>query len=382
MKGPVTFAPITNKKKSSTGRSIGDLLADPELLSADMASAYLSHKGWKVLYPALEKAILARGRKIRLLVSTKDSFTDPEALEAAQRLSKTSGKHKTKDKHKANDKLFQVRLSRNPRFHAKAYLFEFPQRTTVIIGSANLTSQGLRTDGELSLRIDVPSGDPSVQGLRAWFTQEFENGRVVDPILLNAYRRARPKNAGKAPRTSAARQSFLKALRAVNPESDDSDDTSPEEKRVVWQASIHYAISDRSEHRLERDADWYRGSEPEFICHASRPRAFEDVKENDKVLVFDFTDGKRNGWARPATVIETNDYPRTDDGRYFLVLRYSKKGRKRLSRNYKGSLVDRGFAKSGSALTKILDAPLRRMGKSQLQVAKDDFGVPLGLTRR
>lgn len=381
MKAPVTFGPITNKKKSSTGRSIGDLLADPELLSADMASAYLSHKGWKVLYPALEKAILARGRKIRLLVSTKDSFTDPEALEAAQRLSKTSGKHKTKDKHKANDKLFQVRLSRNPRFHAKAYLFEFPQRTTLIIGSANLTSQGLRTDGELSLRVDVPAKNPSVTELRRWFEKEFGNGRVVDSKLLEAYRRARPKNAGKAPPTSAARRRFLKALRAVNPKTVGGDPP-PKGEKAVWQASIHGEIGDQTKDILDRDADWYRGSDPEFICYASRPKAFEDVKENDKVLVFDFTDGKRNGWARPATVVETNDYPDTDDGRYFLVLRYSKKGRKRLSTNYKGSLVDRGFAKSRTALVAILDASLRRMGKSQLRITTDDFGVPLGLIRR
>jgi HKD family nuclease len=367
----VTFGPITNKRGNDTGRVLAKLLGERNLGSAALASAYLTRKGWGLLRPALEKAVAARGRTVRLLVGIKDYFSEPRALEAVHRLVKASGGR------------LQARISRNPRFHAKAYLFERGGKTTVIAGSANLTSGGLRVDGELSIQVEGSSDDPSVERLQRWFDDEFVSARVLDREILDAYRRARPDRASRASPAGVRRRRFLQILQAITPESGrrpdgtSLSDLRERTERIIWHAEIGDVLSKGAEKELREDADWYRGQEPALICYSNRPASFAEVKPGDKILVFDFSGGKERRWACPATVRETHDYPPTEGGRFFLVLRYARKGRRKLTRDYVRSLLRRGFARN----RKALHATLRRMGVQKLLVAAEDFGRPLGLSR-
>lgn len=59
-------------------------------------------------------------------------------------------------------------------FHPKIYLFEGNKRTRLIIGSSNLTSQGLFKNVEASLRIDFLNGDVTGKKLKEQFETYFK----------------------------------------------------------------------------------------------------------------------------------------------------------------------------------------------------------------
>ncbi len=356
-----------NGEKHGTGRLLGELLTDARLCSASFATAYLTGSGWKFLRPALETAVLQRGRRVRLLVGIKDCFTDPEALAAACRLSKVS------------ENRFQIRISRNPRFHAKLYLFEHKKKATVITGSANLTSDGLFKDGEFSLRVDGPVTHSSVRDLQRWFDSQFDDGRDVENGILTLYRAVWSRTQLARTSSNSVNKDLMKALRPIPPAGNfPGEAQSPRPERATWRASIEDVLSDQAEEQLQMNGDWYRRAEPDFICFPNRPRAFDRVQRGDGLLVFDFSRGKRKGLARPATVLGTQSYPRTKDGKHFLVLRYARKGSRRMTTQYTRSLVERGFVKrKGDMVTTLSELRGRK-----LAIARDDYAKLLALKRR
>ena len=339
---------------------LSDHLRNSGLRSAWLASAYLTLPGWKRLRPAIEVAV-DRGRQVQLLVSIKDYFTHPDALEAALRLS-------------LKEKRFQLRISRNPRFHAKAYLFDLGARTTALIGSANVTTGGMQIDGDLSLQVDAPSDSRSMISMRRWFADEFdeEHSRHLDQPLLDAYRKVCPK-APSAPPISAKASSDLHALLNTKTPEAESTSAGPNEDRsvttVLWQMHIDGDLSPEAAEQL-KTADWFATREPAVICFGAEPGQFSHVRKGHRVLVFDFSTGLRKGRMRPASVIETHDYPPTDDGRLFIVLKYARTGSKMLTTEFKKHLRAIGFGPSKKAFT----WNLRRVPARLRSALRDEFG--------
>lgn len=78
-----------------------------------------------------------RGIKGRILTSDYLNFSDPDALE-------------TLLKYFSN---IEIRVYSGKPFHAKGYLFQHPNYSSVVVGSSNLTQQALTTTRELNLRL-------------------------------------------------------------------------------------------------------------------------------------------------------------------------------------------------------------------------------------
>jgi HKD family nuclease len=53
---------------------------------------------------------------------------------------------------------FSVRLSTEPQFHRKVYMLRGRTNNAIIVGSSNLTRDGLRSGGELNLLVCFPNG--------------------------------------------------------------------------------------------------------------------------------------------------------------------------------------------------------------------------------
>jgi HKD family nuclease len=356
--------PITNGKLVNTGRVLSELMDDPACQQAALASAYVTKAGLRRLLASVKRLVQGRGRTIRILTGLKDYFTDPEALAILWHLAR-----------KSKGRLV-VRVSRNLRFHAKLYLVDLGKWSVTIVGSANLTSEGLATDGELSALIKTMASDKISKRFWAWFDKEFTSARDLDERLIETYRRARKSNRPVQTRIKDKR--LLAMLRGIMPNHEGSqragnagakDQSSP----AYWRGTIDASMSDKGMAQLREAATWFTGSEPDFICYANSPSALKNVRTGDYLFVFDSSKGKRNGWVKVARVIETHDYPPTNDGRCFLVLRYCKKGKKRLTTEYLHSLVARGFFENKAS---AFDFTLRRLGQEKLEVLKQDFTLP------
>jgi HKD family nuclease len=82
---------------------------------------------------------------VRLLTGLYQKFTEPQALRTLLRIQEeTCGQ-------------LSVRLSLEPQFHRKMYLLTSRTRSTAILGSSNLTRDGLRSGGELNVMVCLPT---------------------------------------------------------------------------------------------------------------------------------------------------------------------------------------------------------------------------------
>lgn len=333
----VGFGPITNGQVTNTGQVIRRWLNDPACTEFAIASAYVTLSGLRALQPDLTRAFTRGNMHVRFLTGIKDCFTEVESLEYLLRLANRFPERLT------------VRLSRNPRFHAKCFLFKVDSLSKVIVGSANLTSGGMTVDGELSIQIETDRENPSASRLWRWFEREFRNATTLDEKLLGAYREAWFDCRPKKPISTGARKRLLELLRPTKPANLSGNVAT---NRQWWLTTIEGSLSTRSMAMLA-DTRWYQRNEPELICYPEKPSAFDRVAKGDKLVVLDTTRGKRRSWMRLATVQNVHDYPRTPDGSFFLVLKYNRRGKKKLSRDFVRGLIEQGVFETSKIFDKL-----------------------------
>ncbi|MFB0536317.1 MAG: phospholipase D-like domain-containing protein [Anaerolineae bacterium] len=125
---------------NASGQTVADLLG--ELASNArrilIAVAFLSKDGWTIAKDWLQDS-LDRGCHIELFVGTDFYRTDPPALREAEALLRD----------KTGCALWICRRRSKSVFHPKLYVFESDSEIVAVVGSANLTSGGLRDNREV-----------------------------------------------------------------------------------------------------------------------------------------------------------------------------------------------------------------------------------------
>ena len=106
-----------------------------------LAVAFITRSGVEEIVQPLREAA-GRG-KVRLLTGLYQKVTQPEALEVLLRLQR-----QTKVR-------LETRVSCDPTFHRKLYLLQRGTTAYVIIGSSNLTREGLQSGGELNALVEA-----------------------------------------------------------------------------------------------------------------------------------------------------------------------------------------------------------------------------------
>ena len=140
-----------------------------------IAVAFLKRSGLTILYPHIVEA-LQDNCDVVFIVGLDFGQTEPEALKAILHLTK----------HYGNCSLYlALPKQRSKIFHPKIYYFKMAQTISAIIGSANLTSGGLKDNHECSLYIEVDSKNNVVEEIENYFHATINSDFCAKATILH-----------------------------------------------------------------------------------------------------------------------------------------------------------------------------------------------------
>jgi hypothetical protein len=88
-----------------------------------------------------------------------------------------------------------VRISRDPHFHWKSYTAVRKTQTTIIVGSSNLTADGLQNSGELNLTVQVATTSGQFRDINRVFDDEWSRSVPIESTSISEYKRQRSQLA-------------------------------------------------------------------------------------------------------------------------------------------------------------------------------------------
>jgi len=151
--------------------------------SADELRANSKLKSSEYSVPVL--GLSGRG-SVRILTGFYQCFTKPDALRKLLTLKSQFGASR-----------FDVRVANGLHFHWKAYFLFTASKATIAIGSSNLTSDGLKSSGEMNLTLSLPRSAAQVGAIHGVFEAEWKRAKPLTATLISEYEKARPKQAGR-----------------------------------------------------------------------------------------------------------------------------------------------------------------------------------------
>lgn len=253
----------------------------------DWASAFLTNAGLESVLYLLTAA--AKKGKVRVLTGLYQGFTEPAALRTLLKAqSESRGR-------------LEVRISKEEHFHWKAY-FVFGKRTDyVVLGSSNLTGDGLSASGEFNLTLSMPKRASELKLIHSVFDKHWNHQTVpLSKAIVDEYSRWHMKAGGKAPVRRVPLASILGKKQLVPPE--------PVQVNF-YRWSIDGHCSTATDDLLAKTTNW----------DAKGYEWFSDAKRyvtGDRVILFDFTENR----IKVVTIIDTTRSPvPTPDGVYFAA---------------------------------------------------------------
>lgn len=166
-----------------------------ELEHVDIAVAYASVGGVRVLLSQVSSAPSWERSTKRFLVSMDSGFTEPDALLALSRLPNSEVRIPN-----ATDVLKSTALRPARPFHPKAYLFRgatSSMLSALVVGSANLTASAMSTGAEV-VTAQFGRRNADVGTFLDWFEDAWDRA-VPLSLVLDEYRRKRPLRGGRPP---------------------------------------------------------------------------------------------------------------------------------------------------------------------------------------
>jgi HKD family nuclease len=142
-----------------------------------IAVAFFSKSGWTIVRDWLQDS-LDRGCQVEFFVGTDFYQTDPSALRAAAELLRG----------RDGCTLWMCKPNSKSVFHPKLYVFEGVDESTVVVGSANLTSGGLRNNREVCCSFSVSPGSAAAGQLETIFASYRSDEDVRQATVLDIAR--------------------------------------------------------------------------------------------------------------------------------------------------------------------------------------------------
>jgi HKD family nuclease len=271
---------------------------------ARLSTASLTRKGIEFIEDAL-----ATGHKnlnIQLLVGLYNGHTEAAALRRLLRMQNDS------------DGRFEVRIAQNPRFHWKMYLFKNKKQVTAFVGSSNLTSDGLDTEGEFNVRLTGVSG-----GVLGHIDETFDRAWKKQSVLLdrNIAERFAPLSRQSRDAARGIDPSIRKMLRAPR-----RKPTKNQPPKLAVRMTFVESFAERTTMKAVADiTHWERNG---WLWLVFRRRADRDSLQ--KAGAFYLAELQGAGGLLSLNDVRDDDEIRTEDGKYFVA--YQKR---------KGSIVKR-----------------------------------------
>lgn len=286
----------------------------------DIAVAFVTQRGLDELLPSLRKA--SSNRPVRIVTGLYHGFTEPQALKSLLAEQKdTQGR-------------LSVRLSNNTRFHWKLYVLHRQKTATAVIGSSNLTAEGLGQSGELNAVMTLKRSSSAFKLLNKHFHEEWEQAVPLSKERVDRYAKVRPQ---KVPQPSIPLKDILGTVRKHERQPGPGEN---QHKPQFWRSYIDGYVSDATEQVIADRTNW--DDKGYFWYSSGEPRH----RDGDEIIMFDFNDG----WVRLARVVDTTRTPnRTPDGRQFTAYTVvASSHRRRLDKPLRARLVSEGLLRRQS----------------------------------
>jgi HKD family nuclease len=310
-----------------------------------IAVAFLTESGLAEIIQPLRQ-VAARGQ-VRLLTGLYQRVTEPKALRLLLRIQR-----ETRER-------FSIRLSREPRFHRKVYLLENRTRAVAIVGSSNLTREGLRSGGELNLLTSLPKDASSYKRLRKAFDKDWHKRRAV-PLTRERIKRYEHERPSSAVGQKTYSKDELRRILGTEPT---HEGATPLQRRVnTWRDCITGFVKERTDRIIGEVTNWDTKDYSWFSAGGSHPYQTDDL-----IFLFDST-------AKRIHLVEVKDFTRTPiptpDGRHFIAYRRVRGYARRFSRQLWSELETLHIRKNDLRGAKTVGPELAKQLRRILRVKK------------
>ncbi len=256
----------------------------------DLAAAFLTSSGVDAILYVLKK--VARKGTVRVLTGLYQGFTEPDALRKLHRV-----------QNETNGRL-SVSVSRDGHFHWKCYFVKRSKTASLVVGSSNLTGDGLRQTGELNVVLTVAIGSKPYRDVTSLFESHWKsNAAPLTDLILTKYETWKEKAGGLPPRPSVPIRTIL------------GGSSPPRSKKGLgtgrfWRTGINGYLEDKTETVLKDTTNWERQG---YLYFSTWNCSF---REGDRVVLFDMADKV----IRIVEIKDTTETPvMTDDGVHFAA---------------------------------------------------------------
>ena len=117
-------------------------------------TSFFNKSGLDIILPSLKKGIAERKLRVKIFSNGEKEYTKPSVIKAL--------------KNKIGIEHYLI-VQKGLRLHSKIYLFEKENDFVLIIGSANLTGNGLITNEEFSIKVDGNKSSEEYKKIKAYF---------------------------------------------------------------------------------------------------------------------------------------------------------------------------------------------------------------------
>lgn len=258
-----------------------------DALAIDWASAFITDAGIERVLYLLTAA--ARSGRVRVLTGIYQGFTEPAALQKLLTAGLTSKGR------------LEVRVSSDPHFHWKAYHILRKSTAHVVVGSSNLTQDGLSTSGELNLVLSMPRTSLALAELCEPFERHWQHKSFsISSDWLAKYKSWRSEDGVRVPTSKVPKRLFR---------SQETEERTPPAPTSFHRTYITGELSDETEDVLSEATDWQQKGYDYFTDGRT-------YSIGDRVVFFDFLESK-------IKLIQITDFTitphKTADGTHFAA---------------------------------------------------------------
>jgi hypothetical protein len=276
-----------------------------------------------------------------ITVGLYQGVTEPAALRALAKARKEMSGRLT------------VNVGNTPNLHRKVYIFRLPKSTALLVGSSNLSAEGLYSDGECNLLLRLP-GSPNLRAYVPELNEGATASRTLTPDLISRYEFAR-KVSQPAAGTGTIRHILKSGTPSPKPK---PKKRSGQEAKVSWfRMGLVGDVRRKTMEVVAQQTDWDRRGWG--WCTVEQE---DRVSIGDHVLMLDLRN--RTAWAETVVVkgVTRTAFP-TPDGRcFFAYISDRKHFRKRkLTKGFWRELADAGWP-----LLKKDSTDMRKLSKSAI----------------
>lgn len=258
-----------------------------------IAVAFITEKGLSEILPRLSKS--ARDGRVRVLTGLYQSVTEPAALRTLCRLQLQTAER------------LEVRLSTETGFHRKLYLVRGKRQTSLVVGSSNLTGEGLLSSGELNLALSMANGSlNSREALRVFDMDWVHRSVPATPERIKRYEAYRQKQTAVKGMTAEEMKNILgKQAKHVKAAAG-----SPSVARV-WRDRISGFAEKATVRVISENTDWDKKGYGWYSVNGPSKYTLGDA-----LFLFDLAN-KRFEYVRVRDITQTPTM--TPDGKHFVA---------------------------------------------------------------